>query len=207
MDDDSEPEAKPQRTTLDRLHLRDMSPSRRMLVVRGALAIAFGVLALPWPGVTLLFLVALFTAWTLLSGFACIFGSLRNRATLQGWQVTLLLGVVSVLAGTAALFYPGLTLLALALVIGANALITGALDVVLAVRGASRQRWLLGAAGFASLAFGALVVLFPAMGALALVWLVALYAIAHGALLLAQAFRTSGLAGWPGASPSHRPSG
>lgn len=176
-------------------------------MVRGALAIVFGMLALPWPGVTTFFLAGLFITWALLSGMACLGGALRNRSRMPGWQLVLALGTVSVAAGTAALFYPGLTLSALVLVMGANALIGGALDVVLAVRGASRQRWLLGAAGIASLAFGALAVLFPAIGALALVWLVALYAVSHGVLLLAQAFRTSGLAGWPGASPSHRPSG
>jgi uncharacterized membrane protein HdeD (DUF308 family) len=207
MDDVSEPHAEPRRSALDRWHLRDMSPARRLLVVRGALAIAFGLLALPWPGATLLFLAVLFVTWTLLIGVVCIGGALRNRATLPGWQLSFALGLVSLVAAVAALFYPGLNLLALVFVMGAYALIAGALDVVLAVRGASRQRWLLGSAGIASLAFGALAFLFPAMDAFTLVWLVALYAVVHGALLLAQAFRTSGLAGWPGARPSHRPSG
>jgi uncharacterized membrane protein HdeD (DUF308 family) len=80
----------------------------------------------------------------------------------------------------------------LILLIGANALVTGVLDIVIAVRLRRRIRgeWLLVLSGVASIVFGVIVFLYPLnAGALALVWLVGIYAIATGLLLLALALR------------------
>jgi len=86
---------------------------------------------------------------------------------------------------------PGLTALVLVLVMGANALVTGVLDIATAIW--LRQRmggeWLLILSGIASVVFGVLVFLFPGAGALALVWLISVHAIVTGTLLLALAFR------------------
>jgi uncharacterized membrane protein HdeD (DUF308 family) len=90
-----------------------------------------------------------------------------------------------------AILSPGLTALALVLVMGANALIVGVLDIAAAIRlrKVIQGEWLLILAGIASVVFGVLVLLFPGAGALALVWLISVYAIVTGVLLLALAFR------------------
>jgi uncharacterized membrane protein HdeD (DUF308 family) len=165
-------------------------PSWWVLVVRGVAALAFGVLALLWPGVTLLLLVALFAAYALISGIAAVAGAIRARATERRWWVVLLLGLVSVAAGLLAVFMPAITALALVLLMGANALVSGVLEIVLAVRMRRmlRGEWLLGLAGLLSVVFGVLVLLFPGPGALALVWLIAVWAIAIGILLIAAGF-------------------
>lgn len=89
---------------------------------------------------------------------------------------------------------PALTALVLVLVMGANALVTGVLDIAVAIRlrKTIEGEWLLIAAGIASIIFGILVFLFPGAGALALVWLISAYAIATGILLLGLAFRARG---------------
>lgn len=160
------------------------------LALRGAAAVLFGVLALLWPGVTLLFLVALFGAYALLSGIAELAGALRNRHE-PGWWLLLLLGLVSVAAGIVTIFYPGITALALVLVMGVNAIFSGALDIAMAIRlrREIRGEWLLGLAGLVSILFGAIVLVFPGAGALALVWLIAFYAILIGVLLIALGLR------------------
>jgi len=165
-------------------------PSWWMLVLRGTAALVFGVLALAWPGITLLVLVALFAAYALISGVAAVAGAIRARATDRRWWVVLLLGLVSVAAGVLAVFMPAITALALVLLMGANALVTGVLEIILAVRlrRQIRGEWLLGLAGLLSVVFGVLVLLFPGPGALALVWLIAVWAIAIGILLLAAGF-------------------
>lgn len=174
-----------------------------VLALRGAFGILFGVLALMWPQLTLLTLVALFAAYALLGGMTAIVGALRNRKQDDDWWVMLLLGIVSVGAGVIAFVNPEATALVLVLLIGANALVTGVLDIVSAIRlrKTIAGEWMLALSGLASLAFGALVFFVPAAGALATVWLISLYAFVSGALLLVVAFRARAMV--RGVAPGH----
>src|SRR5215212_10713588 len=101
---------------MDQLLLR----SWWMLALRGAAALLFGVLALVWPGMTLLVLVALFAVYALVSGGAAVLAALRNRNSDKGWWLILLLGLVSLVAAVIAVFNPGITTLVLVLLMGAN---------------------------------------------------------------------------------------
>lgn len=159
--------------------------------LRGVLAILFGVFAIMWPGLTLLSLVALFAAYALISGVISVVGAIRMRKRDDDWWLPLLLGLVSIGAGVIAIAHPSLTALVLVLVIGANALITGVLDVATAIRlrKTIRNEWLMILSGAASIVFGILVFLFPAAGALALVWLISIYALVTGLLMLVLALR------------------
>lgn len=171
--------------------------------LRGIFAILFGVLALAWPGLTLLTLVALFAAWALFSGISSVAGAVRQRKVDDDWWLPLLLGLVSIGAAVVALVNPFLTMLVLLMLIGANALVTGVLDIVAAVRLRKeiKGELLLGLAGLASIVFGAIVFLYPLAGAIAMVWLVSLYAIVSGALLLALAIRARALTAKGRATP------
>jgi uncharacterized membrane protein HdeD (DUF308 family) len=162
-----------------------------MFAWRGALALIFGVLALAWPGLTLLWLVALFAAFALIGGGISVVGAVKARKADDHWWLPLILGLVSIAAGVIAVFHPDLTALVLVLLMGANAIVTGIFDIVMAIRlrKAIRGEWVLVLAGVVSLVFGVLVFLFPAAGALALVWLISLYAIVSGVLLLVAAWQ------------------
>jgi uncharacterized membrane protein HdeD (DUF308 family) len=175
-----------------------------MLMLRGGIAIAFGVLAVLWPGLTLLVLVGLFAAYALLGGIVSIAAAFRIRRTERKWWLPLLLGVVSVAAGIYAVLAPPVTALVLVLLMAANAIVTGALDIAMAVRlrRVLRGHWLLLLGGVVSILFGVLVVAAPGAGALALVWLISFYAIFTGALLFGL-----GLRAWRAERrrPLHRP--
>jgi uncharacterized membrane protein HdeD (DUF308 family) len=163
--------------------------------VRGVLGIAFAVLAVAWPGLTLLSLIALFAAYAILAGVASLAGALHHvRGGDIRWDAVIL-GLVSIGAGLVAAWHPAATALLLVLVMGANALVVGVLDVLAAIRlrQAIAGEWLLALAGLASILFGALVFARPGAGALALVWIVALYAFVTGALLLALGLRMRAL--------------
>ncbi len=167
------------------------APTWGMLAWRGAVALLFGVLALALPGLTLLWLVALFAAYALITGAISVVGSIRNRKDADYWWLALILGLVSVGAGVIAILHPDLTALVLVLLMGANAIVTGVLDIAIAIRlrKAIRGEWALVLAGVVAIVFGVLVFLFPGAGSLALVWLIAFYAITTGILLLAAAMR------------------
>lgn len=168
-----------------------LSRSWHMLALRGVIAILFGVLALAWPDLTLLAFAALFAAYALLTGVVLVVGSIKSRKGNEDWWLPLMVGLVSLGAGAVAAIHPGLTALVLVLVVGANALITGVLDIATAIRlrKTIRNEGLLILNGVASLVFGVLVFLFPDAGALALVWLISFYASLSGILLLGFALR------------------
>jgi uncharacterized membrane protein HdeD (DUF308 family) len=177
-----------------------------MFALRGVIAVLFGAVALVWPGITLIWLVALFAAFALIGGGASVVGALQNRRSDEHWWLALLLGLVSIGAGVIAIIHPDLTALVLVLLMGANAIATGILDIALAIRLRKQIRgeWILGLAGLVSIVFGVLVFLFPAAGALALIWLISVYAIASGILLLVAAWqlRRHPEASWGGAQPA-----
>jgi uncharacterized membrane protein HdeD (DUF308 family) len=162
-----------------------------VLALQGLCALVFGILALLWPGITLLWLVVLFAAYSLIAGAATVVGAVNNRKSKEYWWLLLLLGLVSIAAGVISVLHPDLTALVLVLLMGANALVGGVLQIVIAVqlRKVIEGEWLMVAAGIVSITFGILVFLFPGAGALAMVWLISVYAIATGILLLAVALR------------------
>ena len=162
-----------------------------MLALRGALAVIVGMLMLSLPGVTMVAIVALFAAYTLLAGGAAIFAALRHRATDERWWLVLLNGLAGVAVGAIAMFYPGLTALVFVLLLASFALTTGVLEIVLAVRlrKSIEREWMLALSGAVSVIFGAAVLIAPVAGALAFVWLLSFYAVTSGVILLAFAFR------------------
>ena len=174
-----------------------------VLALQGACALAFGILALLWPDITLLWLVALFAAYALIAGVMTVVGVVRNRRREEYWWLLLLLGLSSIAAGVIAVLHPDLTALVLVLLMGANALVNGVLHIALAIqlRKVIRGEWLMVSAGIVSIVFGILVFLFPGAGALALVWLISAYAILIGILLLAVALRARALAKASGRRP------
>lgn len=163
-----------------------------LLALRGVAAIVFGAMAIAWPAMTLVTLALLFAAFALAAGALWIFGALAHRRADPRWWLMLLLGLFSLGAGAIASLYPGLTTLALVVLAGANALVTGVLDIVVAlrVRKFIKNEWLLALSGGVSILFGLIVLLFPAgAGAVALAWMLGLYALATGSMLLALALQ------------------
>lgn len=159
-----------------------------LLGLRGIIAMLFGIAAIALPAITLVLLAALFAAFALLAGAVWIFGAVRHRRSDRRWWVLLLMGAVSIVAGVIAALHPSLTTVALILVMGANALVAGSLDIVVALR-LRRQikgESLLLLTGLVSVLFGLLVLLFPlGAGALALAWMTGIYALLTGALMVA----------------------
>lgn len=155
-----------------------------LMVARGALAILFGVLALIWPGVTLLTLVFLWAAYTLVDGVIALVVAIRgdtgNRVALGA------VGVLGIGAGLVAFIWPGITTLVLLVVIAVWAIIVGVLQVVVAIRlrKTITDEWFLGVSGLLAVALGVLLLFRPGDGALALVVTIAMFALLWGVSLV-----------------------
>jgi len=160
------------------------------LLLRGILAIVFGVLAFAVPGITLISLAMLYGAYALVDGILSIWFGLGSRA----WALVLF-GLLGIAAGIFTLYLPWGTAVALLYMIGAWAVIRGIFEVVTAIqlRHEITNEWSLAFAGFVSIALGMLFLVRPGAGALALVWVIGAYAIIAGALLIKLALRLRGL--------------
>jgi len=162
--------------------LKSLSTS---LIVRGLLALGVGLVALAWPGVTVLALVVLFAVYAFISaGLEAVtaFGS-RTAGPVFGH---LMLGLVDIAAGVVALAWPGPTVLVLVLLVGGWAIATGLLEVFAAFgpgeRAGTRALFVLG--GLVSVAFGIVLFTRPDMGALSLALLFGLFNLIAGTSML-----------------------
>jgi uncharacterized membrane protein HdeD (DUF308 family) len=165
------------------------------LVLRGLAAIAFGVLAFVWPQITLTALVFLWGAYALVDGAFAIAAGVKSHGENKRWWVLLLEGILGVAAGLVAFLVPGITALALLILIAAWAMVTGAFEIAAAIqlRKHIKGEWLLALAGIASVLFALALLFNPAAGALALVWLIGAYSIVFGVLLIVLGVRLHSL--------------
>jgi uncharacterized membrane protein HdeD (DUF308 family) len=156
-------------------------PTATSSILFGILAIVAGIVALAWPGVTILALIILFAVYAFIAGglqFSLAFGS-RGAGPVLGH---LLLGVLDLGAGIVAIAWPGPTALVLVLVVGFWAVFGGVTEFFAAFRtgelAGTRATFLLG--GLVSIAFGVVVLARPGLGAVTLALLFGLFTFAYG---------------------------
>jgi uncharacterized membrane protein HdeD (DUF308 family) len=161
------------------------------LVIRGLVAIALGIVTFAWPGITVAALVLVFGAYALVDGVISIVGAWKAARAHERWGALIFEGIAGIAAAVVTAIIPGLTAIALVYLIAAWALITGALEIVAAIR--LRQyiahEWLLTLSGVASLLFGILAILLPLAGAVAIALGIGIYALVFGVLLIGLGFR------------------
>ncbi len=162
-----------------------------VLLVRGLVAVAFGVMALAWPTLTLQALILLFGAYALVDGGLAVYAALRARPEHSDWWAVALEGAIGLIAGVLVLVWPGLGAVALLYFIAAWAIITGVAEIIMAyrLRQVLSNEWLMVLAGVASVSFGVLVWIYPGAGALALVTFIGVYALIFGLSLVGLSLR------------------
>ena len=172
--------------------LRSLAANWWLLLLRGIAAIAFGVLAFSWPGLTLVTLTLLWGAYALMDGVIAIWAAIGASGGDAGprWWLGLS-GVAGILAGVVTFYYTGETTLVLLMFIAVWAIIMGALQIwgAIALRKVLQDERLLVLNGVLSIAFGVILFAQPGAGALGLVWMIAWYAIFFGCLYIALAFK------------------
>jgi uncharacterized membrane protein HdeD (DUF308 family) len=155
-------------------------------LLRGIVAILFAVLAFTRPGITLTALVLLYGAYVLVDGaFTLAVGVMAKT-----WGL-ILSGVLGIIAGIVTFAYPHITALVLLYIIAFWAILTGVLEILAAVRFRKEfeNEWLLGIGGALSVLIGIWMIVQPGAGALSVVWLIGIYALFFGILMVALALR------------------
>lgn len=163
----------------------------RLLAVRGAIAVIFGVLALLWPKATVLALALLFGAYALVDGVGMLVSGIRQPG--DRWQRTaqVLGGLLGVGAAIVTVIWPGVTAFVLVILIGAWAVVTGAMEIWAAIRLRREltNEWLLAVVGVASVIAGVIILVRPDVGAIAIAQVIGIYALVAGVLMLISAWR------------------
>ena len=158
-------------------------------ILRGIVAMIFGVIVLAWPSITLRVLLVAFGVFVIAAGILAILEGLRTKHARDRW-LHLGEGVVAILAGIMAFVWPGATTFVLSYIIAAWAMVTGGIEMAGAfqTRLVALPEWLLLASGALSIVFGIVLLVWPYIGAPALVWLIGIYAILSGILHLVLVF-------------------
>jgi uncharacterized membrane protein HdeD (DUF308 family) len=162
-----------------------------LVVLRGVLAILFGLTAFFWPGLTLLALILVFGVYAIMDGVMAMMTGLVSSRYSSRWWVFLLEGVISVAAGVVAILRPGLAGFVLIAVIAIWAILTGILEIAAAIRLRREitNEWMLAFAGFLSIVLGVLLFFQPAAGGLVITLMIGAYALIFGIMLLTLGFR------------------
>jgi len=169
----------------------DLTRNWWLVVLRGILAVLFGLTAFVWPGITWVVLVLMFGIYALMDGIVAIRTGLSRTKESPRWWAFLVEGLISLAAAAIALIWPQVTAFIMVLLIAGWAVLTGILEIVAAVRlrHEINNEWLLALGGIVSIALGVLLFLQPVAGGIAIIWTVAAYAVIFGALLIALGFR------------------
>jgi uncharacterized membrane protein HdeD (DUF308 family)/pimeloyl-ACP methyl ester carboxylesterase len=167
------------------------------LVVRGVLAILFGIVAFFYTGQTLVALVYVFGVFALLSGIATIIAAVRAGESHQRWGWLAASGLIGVAAGVVSFVWPTPTAQAFVYLVAAWAIPSGVLEIAfaLALPDTLAHPFWAAFSGALSVLFGVLLAVWPKSGETALIWLVGVYAIVHGITLLYYAYLIQGLRG------------
>lgn len=174
----------------------------RPLVVRGAIGVVFGILAMVWPLSTAVALALLWGFWALFDGVGELVQAFQPGATGRLWLV--LMGVISLAAAFFAIFSPAVTAVALTWILGIWLIVRGVFELLGAVRTSTTllPRWLLVVVAALSILLGLLFVTNPGRSVVGLAFWLGFVALAWGVafvglgLILRSSERTgSGRAG------------
>ncbi len=164
------------------------------IALRGVLAILFGLVAIFWPLAALAALVLVFGVWALIDGIFAVVDAVLHWRRSPRWAL-LVEGVLGIILGVIALLSPMIAVLATVYVIAAWALVTGVLEIVNGIRLRKEiqgELWMI-LSGAISILFGLALTFWPLSGALAVTWLIGIYALVFGIFLLILGFRLKGL--------------
>ena len=162
-----------------------------VLLVRGLAAIVFGVLTWMQPAASAVALLVIFGAYVLVDGVLGVYGAIKTRHQSSHWWVMLIWGLAGVIVGVLTVINPAITGLVLTIYIGVWAVVTGVMQIIAAMRLRKEieGEWLLVLSGLLSVVFGGFVLSQPMAGMMAMVWVIATYAVIFGVLMILLAFR------------------
>src|SRR5260370_7587078 len=162
-----------------------------LVVLRGIFAVFFGIVAIVWRGISLLFLIYLFGAYVLIDGITAVVVAFQERNVYSRWWVVLIGGIAGIILGLLVFFWPGETAIVLLFLIAAWAIVTGIFEVIAAfvVPPGVVFEWALISGGVISILLGTFLFFIPTAILLPFVWLIGIFSLIYGVVLIVRAFQ------------------
>jgi uncharacterized membrane protein HdeD (DUF308 family) len=157
-----------------------------LLLLRGIVAVLFGIYTLVYPGVSAISLVLAFGIYAVVYGGIAVGMALFGSGSSDNRFILGLQGVVQALLGVLVLAWPGISMLSLLWAIIIFAFVGGIIEIIAAFT--YRDFWL-GLSGVIGVLFGIYGFRFPADGALAVVYAIGFYAISIGVMAVIGSFQ------------------
>jgi uncharacterized membrane protein HdeD (DUF308 family) len=163
------------------------------VMLRGVVAILFGLVALLMTGATLASLELVFAVYLLIDGVLAIVSAVKAARRRERWGLFVLEGVVDIVAAAVAFLVPGALLFVFVVVAAAWGVVSGVLKLMAAfrLRKTHGRAWLV-IGGLASMVWGVLLALFPVTGLIVLTWWLGAYAVIFGISMLILGFTLRG---------------
>jgi uncharacterized membrane protein HdeD (DUF308 family) len=160
------------------------------VLLRGVIAIIFGIIALIRAEFATTALVYIFGAYAVVDGILSVANAWPNRKLNPGWGITFVQGLAGITAGFVVIFLIDFVAFVLIYLIAVWALISGILEIITAIRlrAEIQNEWALALSGVLSIILGVVLIIWPSIGILTVVWAVGIYAILFGLLMLYLAF-------------------
>lgn len=161
-----------------------------LILLRGIAFILFGVLAFAWPGITLVTLILFYGAFVLIDGVLALAHAVMGGNMASRWWLALI-GIAGIAFGLLTFMWPGVTALVLLWFIASWAIVLGVFQILGAIRLRKEidNEWTLILGGIISVLFGLVLFVAPGAGALAFVWVIGIFAIVFGLLMVMASLR------------------
>ena len=161
------------------------------ILIRGLIALIFGILVLAWPGIAIAVFVIIFGAYVFVDGIFTLVAAINYKAGAGSRTWLFIRGIAGIIVGLVIFFFPVIAAAALVILVAAWALVTGVMELIFAFKANQDTaiRWMFAISGILSLILGLLMVAQPIIGALVIVWVIGIYAVLAGILLIILAFR------------------
>ena len=157
-----------------------------LLLITGILSVLFGLVAILWPGVTLVALIYLFSFFLIGNGLIELFYSLSSFYYDEFWWFAFFIGIALIIVGVFLALHPALGAAVFVMVVSCTLIVRGIYDLVIGISLAFRKElWII--SGILNILAGILIWLYPVSGSLAFAWVVGLYAFINGILVISGA--------------------
>jgi uncharacterized membrane protein HdeD (DUF308 family) len=165
-----------------------------VFLIRGIAGVAFGIIALVYPGSALVALTILFGAYAFIDGIFALAAAFTGVAGSRWWAL-LLEGILGLVVAFIVWTQPVYSTVVLVYAVAIWAVITGIIEIIAGfqLRDVVNNEWLYILAGVVSIIFGILVFRDVGAGAVAIAWTIGIYAILFGIMQFGVAFRLNGL--------------
>ena len=166
-----------------------------IVLLRGMMLLLFGILFMFYPGITLITVMAILGVYWFVDGIFMIVTSVVGHRQIKGWGWGILSGILGVLAGIIVMLHPVagavFTQLFLVYFMGFTAIFKGVSEIYFGIklRKEITNEWAYILIGIISIIFGIFILRNPDVGSSLLIWMVIIFSVAGGILLIVRSFQ------------------